>query len=115
MGYPGQGIEMNEYQRAAAGSARHDLSVTDELATWGLGIAGEAGEVADLIKKRIGHGHPLDKERLKKELGDVLWYVSALATWAGMTLEDVAQANLDKLRARYPEGFSIERSLNRSE
>jgi len=78
-----------------------------------LGIAGEAGEVADHIKKHIGHGHPLDRQAVAKELGDVLWYVAAMADLLGTPLEQIAQMNLDKLRARYPEGFSYEASINR--
>jgi NTP pyrophosphatase (non-canonical NTP hydrolase) len=88
---------------------------THQLAVWGLGIAGEAGEVADLIKKVIGHGHPMDKEKLTKELGDVLWYVAALADLHGIPLHVVAKANLEKLAKRYPNGFSQEASRNRTE
>lgn len=85
------------------------------LGVWALGLAGESGEVADLIKKHLGHGHSLDKGKLTKELGDVLWYIAVLSSEVGMSLEEVAEANLAKLRARYPEGFSTERSLNRND
>ena len=78
-----------------------------------LGIAGEAGEVADHIKKHIGHGHPLDKQAIAKELGDVLWYVAAMANVLDFPLEKIAQMNIDKLKARYPNGFSHEASINR--
>jgi NTP pyrophosphatase (non-canonical NTP hydrolase) len=78
-----------------------------------LGISGEAGEVADLVKKYIGHGHALNREKVKKELVDVLWYVAVLAHRLGFTLEEVAAANVAKLRARYPEGFSTEASIAR--
>jgi NTP pyrophosphatase (non-canonical NTP hydrolase) len=80
-----------------------------------LGVAGEAGEVADLIKKWTGHGHTLDLDKLEKELGDVLWYVTALAKANCLTLEGIAQKNLEKLRKRYPAGFSFEASINRKE
>jgi NTP pyrophosphatase (non-canonical NTP hydrolase) len=86
-----------------------------KLAVMGLGIAGESGEVADLIKKYIGHGHPLDKNLIAKELGDVLWYIAALATLNGLSLSDVAITNVAKLRLRYPEGFSEEASRNRKD
>jgi NTP pyrophosphatase (non-canonical NTP hydrolase) len=85
----------------------------NERATYALGLAGEAGEVCDLLKKAWGHQHALDHEELKKELGDVLWYVAALASQFDMTLEDVAAANVAKLSARYPKGFSPEASRNR--
>jgi len=81
----------------------------------GLGVTGEAGEVADLIKKHVGHGHPLDKEKLAKELGDVLWYVGVLAHVAGFTLEQIAEINRTKLLERYPNGFEESRSINRGE
>jgi NTP pyrophosphatase (non-canonical NTP hydrolase) len=85
------------------------------LAVAGLGIAGEAGEVADMIKKHVGHGHPLDKEKLSKELGDALWYVQEISEVLDIPLEDIAAGNILKLMKRYPEGFSEERSINRVE
>lgn len=105
-------MNMHEYQHAALRTA---ASTPDrpELAVLALGVAGEAGEVADLVKKHIGHGHTLDREKVVKELGDVLWYIAVLANQVGATLETVAQANIEKLAKRYPEGFSSERSINR--
>lgn len=78
-----------------------------------LGIAGEAGEVADLVKKELGHGHPRNPERMAKELGDVLWYIATLADNYGYSLAEVATMNIDKLKARYPGGFTEEASINR--
>lgn len=112
-------LTLNEYQRQALRTAqverRNDMTDQRGLACDALGIAGEAGEVADLVKKQVGHGHPADHEKMKRELGDVLWYVSVLAHRYGFTLEEVATANVAKLRARYPDGFSSERSINRLE
>jgi NTP pyrophosphatase (non-canonical NTP hydrolase) len=84
------------------------------LANWGLGLAGEAGEVVELIKKHCFHGKALDRESLRKELGDVLWYISAICSEVGLELGDVAEANIDKLFARYPNGF-VEGGGNRDE
>jgi NTP pyrophosphatase (non-canonical NTP hydrolase) len=78
-----------------------------------LGLAGESGEYADLIKKHLFHSHALDREKARKELSDVLWYVAVAAHQLGFTLSSVAQANVDKLRARYPDGFDPLRSQNR--
>jgi NTP pyrophosphatase (non-canonical NTP hydrolase) len=105
---------LNEYQQFAARTAA-DLIPHDEhtIITMALGLTGEAGEAADLVKKWYAHGHPLDSEKLKKELGDILWYVAGQATANGWTLADVATTNIEKLTARYPEGFSTERSLER--
>lgn len=78
-----------------------------------LGLAGEAGEVADTIKKAVFHRHPLNRDELVKELGDVLWYVAALCTKLDVNMADVMHANIEKLKARYPDGYSSERSINR--
>lgn len=113
-------MNWEEYQtRAARTLSRLPLSkLTDQefqtkTAVMGLGIAGESGEVADLIKKWVGHGHDVDLSKLNKELGDVLWYVAALCTLYGLDLEEVAATNIAKLEARYPNGFSTEASLAR--
>lgn len=78
-----------------------------------LGLTGESGEVADILKKVVFHGHDLDKAKLKAELGDVLWYVARLASALDLSLSDIMQHNIDKLQARYPEGFNSEASRNR--
>ena len=76
---------------------------------------GEAGEVAEVIKKHLFHATPLDQDALAKELGDCLWYIGAFATVLGLSMDDIAQRNIDKLRKRYPEGFDTERSRNRTD
>lgn len=109
----GEGMTLNAFQLETMRTASMGRTPEWALAIFGLGIGGEAGEVQDLVKKHLGHGHPLDKEKLVKELGDVLWYVAAIADQAGVSLEMVAQVNVEKLRKRYPNGFSSEASLNR--
>lgn len=81
-----------------------------------IGLLGEAGEIAEAIKKHIFHGHTLDLDKLKKELGDVSWYHNHLTIRTAKTcLDDVHEANIAKLKARYPEGhFSSDRSINRA-
>lgn len=108
-------MNFNEYQQLAERTANRGPSDnnTKRYANFGMGIAGEAGEVCDLLKKFCFHGHELDKEKLIKELGDVLWYTATIANTAGLKLEDIAIANIEKLKARYPDGFSEERSRNR--
>ena len=78
-----------------------------------MGLNGEAGECIDILKKHAFQKHPLDEAKLIDELGDVLWYIAETATGIGTTLEELAQRNIGKLRARYPEGFSADRSINR--
>lgn len=77
----------------------------DGLAQFALGMTGEAGEAAELVKKHLFHGHDLDRKALCEELGDVLWYVAALAHAADIPFDEVARFNEAKLRARYPSGF----------
>lgn len=108
-------LNFTDYQQHAARSAGMGANLFSErLSVAALGLTGEAGEVADHIKKHLGHGHPLDLDDLRKELGDVLWYVAELSSTLGLDLGEVAQGNVDKLLARYPDGFSSERSQNRA-
>ena len=78
-----------------------------------MGLNGEAGEAIDLLKKHLFQGHPLDREHLAKELGDVAWYLAVSADALSYTLEEVLEMNVKKLRLRYPEGFEVERSVSR--
>lgn len=78
-----------------------------------MGISGESGEVADLVKKFMFHQHPLDREKLIEELGDLMWYIAELCATLGASMDEVARGNIEKLRKRYPNGFDPERSLNR--
>ena len=103
---------LDEYQKQAM---RTHVPDPIRLPCYALGLAGEAGEVADLINKHLGHGLDLDLEKVREELGDVLWYVAGLAQVLGLTLSEIAHENINKLERRYPEGFSHEASRNRSE
>ena len=78
-----------------------------------MGLNGEAGEVIDIVKKHIFQGHELDREHLAEELGDCLWYIAVAAKGIGYSLEDIANWNIKKLEKRYPNGFEVEKSVNR--
>lgn len=106
-------LTLNEYQKLALATMANDLTPEIDKATLGLGIAGESGEVADIVKKELGHGHTTDRLKLAKELGDVLWYVAVLANRYGFSLHEIGSLNIEKLRNRYPEGFESEKSINR--
>ena len=80
-----------------------------------LGLSGETGELLDMFKKWIFHNKPLDKDHAKKELGDVMWYVAMICHSMGWDLDEILQMNVDKLKARYPEGFDTELSNHRKE
>ena len=105
------------YQRHAAKTARAHYSFDDSrhgrIAVASMGLAGETGELVDMLKKWVGHGHELNLTEVEKELGDILWYISEIATTLDLRLDQVAAKNMDKLAARYPEGFSEERSKHR--
>ena len=88
---------------------------TNRLINGLMGLNGEAGEAIDILKKHLFQGHDLDREHLAKELGDVAWYLAVSADALGYSLEKVMQMNLDKLCARYPDGFETERSANRKD
>ena len=102
------------YQEQAMRTAG-EFSHEDYLLNAALGLCGESGEVADLIKKYRFQGHELDTAKLIKELGDVLWYAALLARVLGVSLGDVMIRNVAKLRERYPDGFDPERSIHREE
>ncbi len=104
---------LRAYQADAARTLGGIDSERDGLALCGLGVAGEAGEVADLLKKHLFHGKPLDRNLLAKELGDVLWYLAACCEVAGLDLGMVASANMEKLAKRYPNGFNHADSATR--
>jgi NTP pyrophosphatase (non-canonical NTP hydrolase) len=111
-------MDASEYQVLAArtliDNPNDTYSDQDIMAVWNaIGLAGEAGEVAEHIKKGIFHRHGIDETKLKKEIGDVLWYTAALCTTLGLDLSEIMQGNIDKLKKRYPNGFTFEDSQKR--
>ena len=106
-------MKINEYQELAMTTLNPALSQKDVLINSVMGLCGESGEAIDIVKKWLAQGHELDRERLAKELGDIAWYLAEAATALDMPLEEILQANIDKLKKRYPEGFQTERSVNR--
>lgn len=90
-------------------------ATSEALVLGALGLAGEAGEAVEHVKKHVFHSRPLDREALAKEIGDVLWYLSALATGAGLDLGACAEGNIEKLRKRYPDGFTPQASVERAD
>lgn len=91
-----------------------DIPAQEIMLLWNaIGLAGEAGEVAEHIKKGVLHQHGVDANKLGKELGDVLWYVAGLCTKAGLDMSQVMAENIQKLQARYPHGFTAADSQRR--
>lgn len=106
-------LDFRQYQELAQRTARKDTCLKERLVSAALGLTGEAGEVAELIKKYIGHNHELKKEEVTKELGDVLWYIVEMCSVLEIDIEEVPVNNIEKLKKRYPNGFEKERSIKR--
>lgn len=107
--------QFDEYQSQAKRTLNSEIADQYIYANLGMGLAGEAGEVCDYLKKVVFHGHKLDPQKIAEELGDVLWYLANLADQVGISLGEIAEQNIAKLRKRYPDGFSEERSQRRPE
>jgi NTP pyrophosphatase (non-canonical NTP hydrolase) len=110
--------DFDTYQDLALRTASAESMATSStmLNSAALGLSGESGEIADHVKKVMFHGHPLDeatRDKIAKELGDILWYCAMGARGIGLGLSDIATMNVEKLKKRYPEGFSTENSLYR--
>lgn len=109
-----KGMTLNTYQQLAARTINREIRPA-EIEMHALhGMCGEIGELHSLYQKMY-QGHQFDKDHAKKELGDLLWFIAEYCTACDITLEDVAKTNIEKLKARYPEGFEAERSLHRVE
>lgn len=103
----------SEYQKLAMRTCettdKHDMLFHSVF-----GLTSEAGEVAGILQKTY-QGHPFENDHIKKELGDCLWMIAEACEALGLSLDDVAQTNIDKLKARYPDGFEVDKSLHRKE
>jgi NTP pyrophosphatase (non-canonical NTP hydrolase) len=108
-------VTLDEYQRAAARTMNPRLSDSERLVDAAAGLSEEAGEVLGLVRKHLYMRHQIDRERIKKELGDALWCLAAVATCLGLTLDEVAAKTFEKLERRYPEGYSDEASRVRTD
>jgi NTP pyrophosphatase (non-canonical NTP hydrolase) len=107
-------MRINEYEKLAM-RTKNDLDHDKNMMNAVLGLNGEAGEIADIIKKAKYQGHELDRNKLIKEIGDIMWYVALMCDSIGIDMELVAKKNIEKLVQRYPNGFREEDSINRRE
>ena len=108
-------MNFNEYQILAQKTSNTEGGL-QKITNGIMGLVGESGECIDLLKKAEFQGHPMEYGQIKDELSDVLWYCAELATGLGLSLEEVAEHNIKKLKRRYPEGyFSVARSVYRDE
>ena len=108
-------MEINEYQKLAMRTLNDDIPKDEVLINAVMGLCSESGEAIDIVKKQLFQGHSLDEAHLKEELGDIAWYLAEAAEALGVSLEEIFSANIEKLKARFPEGFESERSVNRQQ
>lgn len=102
----------NEYQELAARTINTDL-YAEEWEMHALhGMVGEIGEIHSIYQKMY-QGHAADDEHIKKELGDLLWFIAEYCFAKEWNLDDIMQMNINKLKERYPDGFKVEQSLHR--
>ena len=106
-------MTIDEYEMSAARTLNPKLSETERLMDAAAGLAEESGEILGLVRKHAYQGRDLPRDEVLIELGDALWCLAMTAKCAGLTLDQVAAANVAKLRARYPDGYSDTRSRER--
>lgn len=94
-----------EYQSLAKRTISKDRTKDEMLLNGAMGLCGESGEVMELLKKQLFHNKPFSKENMILELGDVAWYLAEMCTALDITLDDIFEANIEKLKQRYPDGF----------
>ena len=102
--------DANNYQPVVERLSNETIA---RLMHYALGLATEAGEFQDAIKRHIAYGKPLDQTNLKEEVGDILWYVARICSLYGWDMKDVMDLNISKLKARFPEKFTEENALTR--
>lgn len=107
-------MTINTYQQLAARTINHALDRDEMINHAVFGLSGEVGEISSLFQK-VYQGHELNESDLRKEIGDAAWMLAELCTAYGWDMEQVYIENIEKLRARYPKGFSAERSLHREQ
>lgn len=107
-------MTFNEYQELSKRTINKDLSTREKTLHSLHGMVGEIGEIHSIYQKRY-QGSPLDLDHIMIEVGDLLWFISEFCISIGCSMDDVAMSNIEKLKARYPDGFDVEHSLHRAE
>ena len=104
----------NEYQQLASRTINQALTTYGKRQHALFGMAAEVGELLGLYQKSY-QGHELIEEHEQKEVSDILWFIAEYCTVQGWEFDDIMQMNIDKLKARFPDGFDPEKSLHRKE
>ena len=98
---------LKEYQELCKATAKKFETSEKEILTWGLGIAGEAGDVASCIKKTFAHDND-QRLGIKENIGDALWYAAMICNFFGWEMQAILNENLEKLKKRFPNGFTTQ-------
>ena len=107
--------DLDVFQEEALRSMRNDLPYEAICSNMCMGLAGETGETVDIFKKHIYQGKDLDINDVIEEIGDILWYIANLCNVNKITMKECMESNVEKLRKRYPNGFSIKDALERAD
>jgi NTP pyrophosphatase (non-canonical NTP hydrolase) len=101
-------MNLNEYQKLCKKTAKKDFKTADEeIMCWGLGLCGEAGDVASCIKKTFAQNKDT-KEGIKENLGDMLWYSAMICNFFRWDMQKILEENIEKLKNRFPGGFNYD-------
>ncbi len=101
-------MNLKEYQEICKLTAKKDFETKiEEIMCWGLGVSGEAGDIASCIKKTFAHKKDV-KDGIKENIGDMLWYTAMICNYFGWNLEEILKENIEKLKKRFPEGFDYQ-------
>ncbi|WP_367357623.1 nucleoside triphosphate pyrophosphohydrolase family protein [Mesotoga sp.] len=106
-------MQTDHFTKDVIRTVNKTLEPNEHLTNAALGLTGEAGEVAEIVKKAMFQGHSLNRDKIAEELGDVMFYVAYMVDTIGMTLDQIMSQNVTKRRNRYPDGFSVQKSVNR--
>ena len=106
-------MNIRDYQTLSVRTMNKELTKEQQISNMVFGANGELGEVTDILKKYLYQGPRLNKQHLAEEIGDTLFYIVNLCTLFNLDIEDILQGNVDKLRKRFPNGFEVDRSINR--
>ena len=100
-------MELKEYQELCKTTAKKGETPELEISNWGLGIVGEAGDIASCIKKVVFHKNNLVKEGIKENIGDMMWYTAMICNFFNWDFSEILNENIEKLKKRYPGGFNF--------
>ena len=107
-------MQVGTYQELAERTINKNLTTDEQINHALFGMSGEVGEILSIYQKQY-QGHEIDEEELKKEVGDLIWFVAEYCTVMGWEMDEILYKNINKLKRRYPDGFEAERSVNREE